>query len=127
MGLSRELIGLMGGEEGGVKWGFEEEEEVGLAIEELVPKGKGDKPFWVRGVDLLGYSLNSLRISNLGFEDAGSRRMSEVVRLQMSREETDRLLAVSDYKFGGFFSEIFSLSCSLFLHVLWRVDSEFGH
>eukprot|EP00268_Persea_americana_P036019 TRINITY_DN3550_c0_g2_i1.p1 TRINITY_DN3550_c0_g2~~TRINITY_DN3550_c0_g2_i1.p1 ORF type:complete len:448 (+),score=88.94 TRINITY_DN3550_c0_g2_i1:108-1451(+) len=90
VGLSRELLGLMGGGEGGVK---REEEEVGLAIEELVPKGKGDKPFWARGVDLLGYSLNSLRISSLGFQDAGSSRVSEVVRLQMSREETDRLLA----------------------------------
>lgn len=93
MGLSRELLGLMGGGEGGVKW---EEEEVGLAIEELVPKGKGDKPFWARGADLVGYPLNYIRTANLGFEDVCTDRRTEVVRLQLDRDETDHLLSVSD-------------------------------
>lgn len=79
-------------------------EEMFLTIEEMVPKGKGDKPFWSRGVDLMGYSLNSMRISNLGFGDVDAERASEVVRMQMSREETNRILAVSDlWVSSGFF------------------------
>lgn len=57
-------------------------EELFLPIEELVPKGMGDKPFWSRAVDLMGYSLNSMRISNLGFGDVDEERRSEVVRMQ---------------------------------------------
>eukprot|EP00268_Persea_americana_P033677 TRINITY_DN3331_c0_g3_i1.p1 TRINITY_DN3331_c0_g3~~TRINITY_DN3331_c0_g3_i1.p1 ORF type:complete len:454 (-),score=98.88 TRINITY_DN3331_c0_g3_i1:313-1674(-) len=93
--LSRELLGLMREGVGGEKWvsGDVGGEEMFLPIEEMVPKGKGDKPFWSRGVDLMGYSLNSMRISNLGFGDVGVERASEVVRMQMSREETDRILA----------------------------------
>lgn len=90
---------------GGEKWvsGDVGGEEMFLPIEEMVPKGKGDKPFWSRGVDLMGYSLNSMRISNLGFGDVGVERASEVVRMQMSREETDRILAVSDLWVSWFF------------------------
>ncbi|CAN6807057.1 unnamed protein product, partial [Brassica oleracea var. botrytis] len=44
-------------------------ERVGLgkAIEEMIPSGKGDKPFWARGIDVLGYSLNAFWFSNLSF------------------------------------------------------------
>ncbi|CAF1699377.1 unnamed protein product [Brassica napus] len=36
-----------------------ERETLGKAIEEMVPSGKGDKPFWARGIGVLGYSLNA--------------------------------------------------------------------
>ncbi|KAG2296956.1 hypothetical protein Bca52824_043625 [Brassica carinata] len=36
-----------------------ERETLGKANEEMVPSGKGDKPFWARGIGVLGYSLNA--------------------------------------------------------------------
>ncbi|XP_031484767.1 uncharacterized protein LOC116253910 isoform X1 [Nymphaea colorata] len=72
--------------------GNEEAGEVPGAIEEMVPQEKGRKPFWAHGVDLLGYSVGSLRFSNLQFRDTTSTRASRVVRLQMDRDETDRIL-----------------------------------
>ncbi|KAK9289517.1 hypothetical protein L1049_009350 [Liquidambar formosana] len=67
--------------------------EVSLGIEDLIPGGKGKKGLWARGVDMLGYSVNSLRLTNLKFKDAKSPRSSEVVRLKMNLEDTQRLLA----------------------------------
>ncbi|KAL5545815.1 hypothetical protein UlMin_005502 [Ulmus minor] len=95
-GLLREIGG---GEGGGVDLGLGESEEVSLGIEELIPSGKANKPFWARGVDLLGYSLNSFRLANLEFKDSSSTRHSQVVRLRISTEETERL--VSDCKSRG--------------------------
>ncbi|KAE9465601.1 hypothetical protein C3L33_02491, partial [Rhododendron williamsianum] len=86
----RELMGMMGG---GVGREIEGEGVVNLGIEECVPRGKADKPFWARGVDMLGYSLNSFRFSNLDFVDAGSPRCSQVVRLRMAADETGRVLS----------------------------------
>ncbi|KAK8947232.1 hypothetical protein KSP39_PZI007101 [Platanthera zijinensis] len=82
---------LDGGEE-------EEEGEVLLAIEDLISKEDSWKPFWARGKDLVGYSLNGLRSSSLPFMDTGSNRKSEVVRLLMEADQTKRLLAVCNAK-----------------------------
>ncbi|XP_030441299.1 uncharacterized protein LOC115663442 [Syzygium oleosum] len=71
----------------------EEEEEAYLGIEELVPSGKANKPFWARGMDLLGYSLNSFRLANLEFVEAEPPRCSRMVRLKMNRDDTQRLVA----------------------------------
>ncbi|KAL1199900.1 hypothetical protein V5N11_013149 [Cardamine amara subsp. amara] len=69
-------------------------ERLGEAIEEMIPSGKGDKPFWARGIDVLGYSLNAFRFSNLDFVDAeNSNRRSQVVRLQLERDQTVKLVA----------------------------------
>ncbi|KAG6500959.1 uncharacterized protein LOC121997503 isoform X1 [Zingiber officinale] len=62
-------------------------------IEELIPRQDAWKPFWARGKDLLGYSLNGLRTSTLRFEDAGSHvRRSEVARLVLGADATEKLL-----------------------------------
>ncbi|EXB54583.1 hypothetical protein L484_019153 [Morus notabilis] len=90
-GLVKELGGGGVGE-GGAEQGFEGSGEGSLGIEEIIPKGKADKPFWARGVDVLGYSLNAFRLSNLEFRDAVSPRSSRVVRLQINRRDTERLL-----------------------------------
>ncbi|CAD5325617.1 unnamed protein product [Arabidopsis thaliana] len=67
---------------------------LGKAIEELIPSGKGDKPFWARGIDVLGYSLNAFRFSNLDFVDAeNSNRRSQLVRLKLDRDQTLKLVA----------------------------------
>lgn len=93
--LLRELLSLLvtGGE--GAETEFGDKGEVNLGIEELVPAGKANKPFWARGVDMLGYSLNSLRLANLDFSDVESPRNSQVVTLQISSNDTEKLLAVS--------------------------------
>ncbi|CAH8375775.1 unnamed protein product [Eruca vesicaria subsp. sativa] len=71
-----------------------EEEGLGKAIEEMVPSGKGDKPFWARGIDVLGYSLNAFRFSNLSFVDVEEpNRRSQVVRMKLERDQTLKLVA----------------------------------
>jgi len=93
--LLKELLTLVvnGGE--GAETEFGDKGEVNLGIEELIPAGKANKPFWARGVDMLGYSLNSLRTANLDFRDVESPRKTQVVTLQMSSDDTQKLLAVS--------------------------------
>ncbi|XP_010520704.1 PREDICTED: uncharacterized protein LOC104799759 [Tarenaya hassleriana] len=71
----------------------EKAEEISPAIEDLIPTGKANKPFWARGMDVLGYSLNALRFSNLDFVEAESPKESQVVRMQMNRDETRKLVA----------------------------------
>ncbi|KAG2682977.1 hypothetical protein I3760_10G010400 [Carya illinoinensis] len=92
----RELLGSLTGsgregEDVGREFGYKE--DVNLGIEDLIPAGKANKPFWARGVDMLGYSLNSLRLANLDFRDANSPRYSQVVRLQMTAVDTEKLVA----------------------------------
>lgn len=89
--LLKELLGRVAGR---VKESVEKE-TVNLAIEDLIPEGKANKPFWARGLDVLGYSLNSLRFSNLDFVDADSPRCSQVAKLQLNTDETERLISVS--------------------------------
>ncbi|KAK6152291.1 hypothetical protein DH2020_014926 [Rehmannia glutinosa] len=100
VGLLKELLGMMEEEEGVeiVEMDLEKANKVNVAIEEYIPCGKGNKPFWARGVDMLGYSLNSFRLSNLSFEDTVSPRMSRVVRLQMNEEDTGRILSSCNSK-----------------------------
>lgn len=90
--LLRELLGLIGGE-GLDSSELGQEMDVNLGIEDYIPSGKANKPLWARGVDMLGYSLNSLRLSNLSFKDTESPRMSQVVRLHLNSEDTDRILS----------------------------------
>ncbi|XWS66655.1 hypothetical protein CRYUN_Cryun05aG0219200 [Craigia yunnanensis] len=97
--LLRELLTLMGTEE--EETGSQQSQreimmnkgEVSLAIEDLIPKGKAKKTLWARGVDMLGYSVNSLRLTNLKFKDAKSPRSTQVVRVLISTDDTERILA----------------------------------
>lgn len=66
-----------------------------MKIEDLIPNGKAKKPLRSRGVDMLSYSVSSLRLTNLKFKDTRSPRSSQVVRLQMNQNETEKILAVS--------------------------------
>ncbi|KAF7804279.1 condensation domain protein [Senna tora] len=91
--LLRGLLGRVSGRVKGTEMGLEEKEKVELAIENLIPEGKANKPFWARGLDMIGYSLNSLRFANLNFMDADSPRSSEVAKLQLDTDETERLVA----------------------------------
>ncbi|KAF9594400.1 hypothetical protein IFM89_031002 [Coptis chinensis] len=84
-----ELLNLIGEKNGGE---LGSGDEVNLGIEELIPSGKANKPFWARGVDLLGYSLNSFRFSNLEFKDVESARTTGFVRLRLNSVETQRVV-----------------------------------
>lgn len=87
----RELLGMMKrGENGG---GFKEDWEISLGIEDCVPDGKAHKPFWARGVNMLGYSLNSLRMAHLDFENTEVSRSSEFVRLKMNSDDTSWMVS----------------------------------
>ncbi|CAL0317033.1 unnamed protein product [Lupinus luteus] len=89
--LLREMMRRVSG--GGDGGRGEEEEEMNLAIEEMIPMEKRNKPFWARGLDMLGYSLNSFRLGNLGFVDTESQRSSKVVRMQLNAQETMSLIS----------------------------------
>ncbi|XP_051113755.1 uncharacterized protein LOC127239585 [Andrographis paniculata] len=91
--LLQELLEMNGGGKGDSEMELGKEIEVNLPIEEYIPSGQGNKPFWARGVDVLGYSLNSFRLGNLSFQDTISGRMSRVVRLQIDGEGTGRILS----------------------------------
>lgn len=93
--LCMELMGLLG-EEGIIQRELECEIKIAPAMEDCIPEEKIHKPFWARGIDMFGYSMNSLRLSNLNFEDTESPRTSTLVRLQMNKEDTDRILNVSE-------------------------------
>ncbi|KAG4996399.1 hypothetical protein JHK85_027838 [Glycine max] len=69
------------------------QEATSLAIEDLLPRGKGKKPMWTRGLELLKYSLNSFRLTNLKFVDAKNPRFSQVVRLELNQNDTKEVLA----------------------------------
>uniref|UniRef100_A0A453FZI5 Condensation domain-containing protein n=1 Tax=Aegilops tauschii subsp. strangulata TaxID=200361 RepID=A0A453FZI5_AEGTS len=90
--LLRELLAHLGGA------GDPEEEEaaaVEAGLEDRIPQKDAWKPFWARGVDMVGYSINGLRTSTLPFEETGTARSTQMVRLGFGREETTRLLDVS--------------------------------
>lgn len=97
MSLLRELLELVSEKVGGglVNEMRNNKGEVSLKIEDLIPNGKAKKPLWSRRVDMLSYSVSSLRLTNLKFKDTGSPRSSQVVRLQMNQNETKKILAVS--------------------------------
>ncbi|KAK9057668.1 hypothetical protein SSX86_022504 [Deinandra increscens subsp. villosa] len=88
--LVRELLGLLGG---GVEREIVTEERLGLAIEDCIPAGKANKPFWARGADMIGYSVNSFRFSNLEFKEAGFPNSTQFVRLKIGSDDTDRILS----------------------------------
>lgn len=113
--LLRELMAVESGETA-VEIG--DRGEIGLGIEDLIPNGKASKALWARGLDMLGYSLNSFRLANLEFRDAASQRFSHMIRLKMNSDETNKLLAVSDFlcNFSFIFSENFWIS---FLHFVF--------
>lgn len=63
-----------------------------MAVEEAIPKGQANKPFWAHGVDVLGYSLTSRRHGLLPFIDINPPRRSEIAHLSCSVEQTQKIL-----------------------------------
>ncbi|KAL7599064.1 hypothetical protein Lser_V15G26432 [Lactuca serriola] len=90
--LLRELLGLIAAGEGCVDKEIVKEDGMGLPIEDCIPAGKANKPFWARGVDMLGYSVNSFRFSHLDFKANGLPDSTQYVRMQIGLEDTDQIL-----------------------------------
>ncbi|WJX84839.1 hypothetical protein P8452_67367 [Trifolium repens] len=92
--ILRELLVLIKDDDGDEK--TEENglnEKICLAIEDLVPGRKAKKHIWARGLDVLNYSVNSFRFTNLKFNDTKNARFSQVVRMQLDHNDTKRVLA----------------------------------
>lgn len=62
------------------------------SIEDGIPPGQANKPFWAHGVDVLGYGLTSRRHAYLPFEDTESERTSKLIRAALTAEATSLLL-----------------------------------
>lgn len=110
--LLREMLKLVGAERegGGIEEEYDRKSEVSLGIEDFIPSGKANKPFWARGLDVLGYSLNSFRLSYIDFVDASSPRCSKVARLRLTSVETQILVQVRD-SIKRFINVIFFIFC----------------
>jgi hypothetical protein len=91
--LARELLVLLGG--GGEAESAPEDAAAEAALEERIPQRDTWKPFWARGLDMVGYSINGLRTSTLPFVETGTERSTQMLRLALGRDETTRLLDVS--------------------------------
>ncbi|XP_020205884.1 uncharacterized protein LOC109791043 [Cajanus cajan] len=95
--LLQELLVLMGEEDAANANAngdyCDRREEANLAIEDLVPRAKAKKPVWTRGLNMLSYSLSSLRLSNLNFVDTKGPRFSQLLRFQLNQNQTNQLLA----------------------------------
>ncbi|KAI3447448.1 hypothetical protein Pfo_004113 [Paulownia fortunei] len=93
--LLRELMELVEEniEGGGTQKGIKNEGEGEMGIESLIPSGMSKKTLWAHGRDMVGYSVNSFRLTNLTFQNAKWPRCSEVVRLQMNTQYTTLILA----------------------------------
>ncbi|KAI3728771.1 hypothetical protein L6452_17413 [Arctium lappa] len=87
--LIKELSEVMGEREGGRY----EEDQGNVAIEELIPIGKAKKTMWAHGKDMVAYSVNAFRLTNLKFKDVKGPLRSQVVRFKMNTQETHMLLA----------------------------------
>ncbi|GKD22149.1 hypothetical protein Tco_1223852 [Tanacetum coccineum] len=54
------------------------------------------EPFWARGADMLAYSVNSFRFSNLEFKESGLLKGTEFVRMRIVADDTARILELLD-------------------------------
>ncbi|KAG0619683.1 hypothetical protein M758_4G157000 [Ceratodon purpureus] len=70
----------------------EGEEMVLPSVEDAIPPGQANKPFWAHGMDVVGYGLSSRRHAYLPFDDTESARSSKLIRAALTAGATDLLL-----------------------------------
>ncbi|KAL7133594.1 hypothetical protein ABFS83_12G151600 [Erythranthe nasuta] len=78
---------------GGIGKVIKNEREGKTGIENMIPNGMAKKTIWGHGRDMLGYSVSSLRLTNLTFNNTKRPRVSQLVRLQITKHHTALLLA----------------------------------
>ncbi|KAK4281667.1 hypothetical protein QN277_013132 [Acacia crassicarpa] len=91
MAVQRELLAQLEGKSTALEVG--NEDKIWMPIEDLVPKGKANKPFWARGADVLGYTLNAMRFANLSFVVASPPKCTQFVKFQLNSDETRALIS----------------------------------
>ncbi|EPS70664.1 hypothetical protein M569_04096, partial [Genlisea aurea] len=90
--LLRELLERVSA--GGLKMTVKNGGEGEWALENLIPNGLTKKRIWAHGKAMLGYSLGSLRMTNLEFVNCKKMpRKSEIIRLQLNQQITSHILA----------------------------------
>eukprot|EP00250_Pteridium_aquilinum_P006031 c16023_g1_i1 orf=95-1009(-) len=79
-----------------------DEQQINLrfpAIEDIIPKGQADKPFWAHGLDIVGYSLGSKRHAMIPFLCVEqTKRSSKIICQNLSAIDTQKLLQVAREK-----------------------------
>jgi hypothetical protein len=70
------------------------EEEFLPAMEDAIPSGQANKPFWAHGVDMVGYGLGSRRHAYVPFHDPDSPRCSKLISADLKAGATSLLLKV---------------------------------
>ncbi|CAM6123423.1 unnamed protein product [Calypogeia fissa] len=63
-----------------------------ISVEESIPPGKANKPFWAHGIDILGYSLGTRRHALLPFDEPNSPRSSKFFHCILSVDHTKQLV-----------------------------------
>lgn len=62
------------------------------SVEDAIPPGQANKPFWAHGVDVVGYGLVSRRHAYLPFDDTDGVRTSNLLRGSLTVNATTLLL-----------------------------------
>lgn len=70
------------------------EEEFLPAVEDAIPSGQANKPFWAHGMDMVGYGLGSRRHAYIPFHDPDNARYSKLISADLKTEATSLLLKV---------------------------------
>lgn len=77
-----------------VSGGIDSEEELLPSVEDAIPPGQANKPFWAHGMDVVGYGLSSRRHAYLPFDNTESSRRSKLIRAALTAGATNLLLKV---------------------------------
>jgi hypothetical protein len=67
------------------------------SVEDAIPPGQANKPFWAHGVDVVGYGLVSRRHAYLPFDDTDGVRTSNLLRGALTVNATSLLLKAGSH------------------------------
>eukprot|EP00253_Pinus_taeda_P009517 PITA_09517 len=73
-------------------------EEVPPCVEDAIPPGKASKPFWARGLDVLGYGLSAFRHAILPLENVVDDRKSRIIIADFGESATNKMLRICESK-----------------------------
>lgn len=73
-------------------------EEVPPCVEDAIPPGKASKPFWARGLDVLGYRLSAFRHAILPLKNVVDDRKSRIIIADFGESATNKMFRVCESK-----------------------------
>lgn len=78
---------------------LEMDEEVPPCVEDAIPPGMASKPFWARGLDVLGYGLSSFRHALIPLENViDNNRKSRIIITDFGESDTSKILQMCESK-----------------------------